>query len=250
MTAPLSPRAEAAIHALHPTIGGSAGLLTIGVPCRAVLLAVLPLDAKTPAGEDATGLILSVTIVGLPPQQVQVGVYVPPEAHHLLVAGRDLPGRATPDAVESISIDWPAALAEAQGGRPEHPAASGFHIADDRQDAPSDPAPLPEAATDPPTPGAVTGEAPRPAGAAPLKPGDKRGAVAPATIDGEVAGARLSNDDLIEISALILEMNEVHLRALTALHEHPDESAELSAQWQPLIARAFELVPLVDGVAS
>src|SRR5579862_380464 len=125
-TAPLSTGQEAAIHALDPTIGGSAGLLTSGIPCRAVLLAVLPLDAKTSSGEDATGLVLSVTIVGRPPFQAQVGVHVPTEARHLLVAGRDLPARTTDGGVGSVTIDWPAALAEAAGGRPDPGSISGF----------------------------------------------------------------------------------------------------------------------------
>jgi hypothetical protein len=200
-----------------------------------VLLAVLPLDAKTSAGEDATGLILSVTIVGQPPYQAKVGLHVPPEARHLLVAGRDLPAMATADGVESVTIDWAAALAEAAGGQPESAPQGGFAIAPSEA-APSDAVASPQEAAALDSSNGVAAVA-----AVPLKPGDKRGAVAPATISRDVPG--LSGDDLAEVSALIAEMNEVHLRTLTALDDRPDVCADLSGQWQPLYARAFELVP-------
>jgi hypothetical protein len=247
MTAPLSPTEEAAIHALHPTIGGNAGLLTSGVPCRAVLLAVLPLDAQTPAGEDATGLVLSVTIVGQPPHQVQVGVHVPPDARHLLVAGRDLPASATADGVESVTIDWPAALAEAAAGGPESAPQGGFPIAPAEQAAPTDLATSPQETADLQSSGALTVNEFGAAEEVPLKPGDKRGAIAPATTPRDVPGERLSDDDLTELSCLIAEMNEVHVRAMTALDDNPDACAALSAQWQPLWARAFELMPSGEG---
>jgi hypothetical protein len=248
MTAPLSPTEEAAIHALDPSIGGSAGLLTSGVPCRAVLLAVLPIDAKTSGGEDATGLILSVTVIGQPPHQAHVGVHVPPEAHHLLVAGRDLPARATADGVNSVAIDWPAALAEAAGGTPESAQPGGFHIVE--RTAPSDLADWQKEGPDTQSPSSVTGNGYAAAEAEPLKSGDKRGAIAPATITHEVPGTHISDDNLPELSALIAEMNGVHLRALTALEDHPDVCTALSAQWQPLYARAFELVPSVEAPTS
>jgi hypothetical protein len=244
MTAPLSPTEEAAIHALHPTLGGSAGLLTSGVPCRAVLLAVLPLDAKTSAGEDATGLILSVTIVGQPPYQAKVGVHVPLDARHLLVAGRDLPALATADGVESVTIDWAAALAEAAGGQPESASQGGFAIAPSvGQGDASDPVNSPHEAADLHSSNGLGA-----AETVPLKPGDKRGAIAAATISPDVPG--LSGDDLSELSALVAEMNEVHLRALTALDDRPDACTELAGQWQPLYSRAFELVPCVEGPTS
>lgn len=212
MTAPLSPTEEAAIHALHPTLGGNAGLLTTGVPCRAVLLAVVPLDAQTPAGEEATGLILSVTIVGQPPYQARVGVHVPPAARHLLVAGRDLPAVAVLDGVESVMIDWPAALAEAAGGTAQlaHEDTSTGMPAREEKVA--------------------------------LKPGDKRGAIAPATVRQDALSTRPSDEDLTELVALVTEMNELHLSALKALEERPDACAELSARWEPLFARAEELM--------
>jgi hypothetical protein len=248
MTAPLSPTEEAAIHALHPTIGGNAGLLTSGVPCRAVLLAVLPLDAQTPAGEDATGLVLSVTIVGQPPHQLQVGVHVPPDARQLLVAGRDLPARATADGVESVTIDWPAALAEAAAGGPDSAPQGGFPIASGtEQAAPTDLATSSQETADLQSSGALTVNEFSAAEKVPLKPGDKRGAIAPATSPRDVPGERPSDDNLTELSCVIAEMNEVHVRAITALDDNPDACAELSAQWQPLWARAFELMPSGDG---
>jgi hypothetical protein len=82
------------------------------VACRAILLGVVSLDAKTSTGQDATGLVLSVTVVGCAPYQAQVGLYVPPEAVTLLNLGADLPAKALPAQTDAVAIDWAAALAD------------------------------------------------------------------------------------------------------------------------------------------
>jgi hypothetical protein len=65
---------------------------------------------KTSTGEDATGLVLSVTIPGLDPYQAQVGMYVPPAALALLAPGIELPGKALTGNNDAVAIDWTAFL--------------------------------------------------------------------------------------------------------------------------------------------
>jgi hypothetical protein len=245
LTAPLSPTEEAALHALDPTIGGTAGPLASGVPCRAVLLAVLPLDAKTMAGEDATGLILSVTIVGQPPHQAQVGAYVPPEARYLLVAGRDLPGTVIAGGTDAVTIDWAAALAESAGTEPGAAPQDGFHVDPSTGQAAPAEASSPRQAAHLQWSGVIANQ---PGASEPesLQPGDQGAVTAPPAQRGETA-KRLSDDQLMELSALIAAMNQVYLGALKALEDHPDACAELTEQWQALHTRALELVPYVDS---
>jgi hypothetical protein len=248
LTAPLSPTEEAALEALDPTIGGSAGPLASGVPCRAVLLAVLPLDAKTMKGEDATGLILSVTVVGQPPHQAQVGVYVPPEARYLLVAGRDLPGSVTAGGNDAVTIDWVAALAESSGAQPSAAPEAGFHVDPGAvQAAPADTAGSPQPTVDLQPAGPLTASEPGAAESEPSQSGELRVVVAPSSMQRGVAARRLSADELLELSALISAMNQLYLRAMTALDGQPDACAELSAQWTCLHDRALELVPYADS---
>jgi hypothetical protein len=101
-------------HALDPAVGGAAGILASGVPCTAVVLAVIPLPGqKTSMGEDATGMVMSVTIPGFDPFQAQAGMYVPPAALSRLAAGSLLTGKAMPGMHDAVAIDWNAFLAEA-----------------------------------------------------------------------------------------------------------------------------------------
>lgn len=99
-------------HALDPSLGGVAGIMANGVPCRATLLAVVPLPGqRTALGEDATGLVMSVTIPGQAPFQAQTGVYVPPAALARLQPGAQLVGKALPGTTDAVVIDWNAFLA-------------------------------------------------------------------------------------------------------------------------------------------
>ena len=98
-------------HAMDPSVGGAAGTLANGVPCQATLLAVIPLPGqKTSTGEDATGLVMSVTIAGQAPYQAQVGAYVPPAALARLAPGAEFEGKAMPGNNDAVAIDWNAFL--------------------------------------------------------------------------------------------------------------------------------------------
>jgi len=94
-----------------PALGGSAGILRDGVLCHAVVLAAFPLGQQTATGQDATGLVLEVTVPGEQPFQAQIGIYVPPEAAHLLASGTVLPARAVQGNMNAVTIDWAAAVA-------------------------------------------------------------------------------------------------------------------------------------------
>lgn len=99
-------------HAMDPSVGGAAGIFANGVACRATLLAVVPLPGqKTSTGEDATGLVMSVTIPGQAPYQAQTGAYVPPAALARLTPGAELIGKAMPGVTDAVAIDWNAFLA-------------------------------------------------------------------------------------------------------------------------------------------
>jgi hypothetical protein len=98
-------------HALDPTFGGAAGILANGVPCSAVVLAVIPLPGqKTSTGEDATGMVMSVTIPGFDPFQAQTGMYVPPAALARLGPGAELPAKTITGNNDAVAIDWDAFL--------------------------------------------------------------------------------------------------------------------------------------------
>jgi len=99
-------------HAMDPSVGGIAGILANGVPCSATVLAVVPLPGqKTSMGEDATGLVMSVTVAGQPPFQAQTGTYVPPAALARLTPGAELVGTTLPGVRDAVAIDWNAFLA-------------------------------------------------------------------------------------------------------------------------------------------
>jgi hypothetical protein len=100
---------EVTSHPMDPAVGGAAGIRANGVPCRATVLAVIPLTGqKTSAGEDATGLVLSVTIDGQAPFQAQTGMYVPPAAMPRLAAGVELVGKAIVGHNDAVVVDWNA----------------------------------------------------------------------------------------------------------------------------------------------
>jgi hypothetical protein len=100
---------EVTSHPMDPAVGGAAGIRANGVPCRATVLAVIPLTGqKTSAGEDATGLVLSVTIDGQAPFQAQTGMYVPPAAMPRLAAGVELVGKAIAGNNDAVVVDWNA----------------------------------------------------------------------------------------------------------------------------------------------
>jgi hypothetical protein len=102
---------EVTSHAMDPSLGGAAGILANGVPCRATLLAVIPLPGqKTSTGQDATGLVMSVTIGGGLPYQAQCGAYVPPAALAKLSPGAELQGTAIVGNNDAVVIDWDAFL--------------------------------------------------------------------------------------------------------------------------------------------
>ena len=98
-------------HPMDPSVGGAAGILANGVTCRATVLAVIPLPGqKTSTGEEATGLVMSVTIAGQAPFQAQVGAYVPPAALARLAPGAELEGKALPGNNDAVAIEWNAFL--------------------------------------------------------------------------------------------------------------------------------------------
>jgi len=98
-------------HAMDPSVGGAAGILANGVPCSAVVLAVIPLPGqKTSTGQDATGMVMSVTIPGFDPFQAQTGMYVPPAALARLTPGTELAGKAINGNNDAVAIDWDAFL--------------------------------------------------------------------------------------------------------------------------------------------
>jgi hypothetical protein len=105
---------EVTSHPIDPAVGGAAGIRANGVPCRATVLAVVPLTGhKTSAGEDATGLVLSVTIEDHPPFQAQTGMYVPPAAMPRLAPGVELVGKAIVGHNDAVAIDWNAFMNDA-----------------------------------------------------------------------------------------------------------------------------------------
>ncbi|MGZ4805467.1 MAG: hypothetical protein ACXV5U_03715 [Ilumatobacteraceae bacterium] len=96
-------------HPLDPSFGGAADIMANGVPCTAVVLAVVPLPGqKTSMGEDATGLVMLVTVPGFDPYQAQTGTYVPPAALALLAPGVELTGKAIVGTNDAVAIDWAA----------------------------------------------------------------------------------------------------------------------------------------------
>jgi hypothetical protein len=102
---------EVTSHAMDPSVGGLAGIRTNGVACRATVMAIIPLPGqKTSVGEDATGLVLSVTINGQAPFQAQTGMYVPAAALDRLAPGDELDGKALPGKNDAVAIDWNAYL--------------------------------------------------------------------------------------------------------------------------------------------
>ena len=104
---------EVTSHAIDPSVGGAAGIRANGVPCRATVLAIIPLvGQKTSAGEDATGLVLSVTIDGQDPFQAQTGMYVPPAAMPRLAPGIELVGKAIVGHNDAVVVDWNAFMNE------------------------------------------------------------------------------------------------------------------------------------------
>jgi hypothetical protein len=100
---------EVTSHAIDPSIGGAAGIRANGVPCRAIVLAIIPLTGqRTSAGEDATGLVLSVTVDGQDAFQAQTGMFVPPAAMPRLAPGVELVGKAIVGHNDAVVIDWNA----------------------------------------------------------------------------------------------------------------------------------------------
>jgi hypothetical protein len=102
---------EVPITRADPSAGGTSGILRDGVDCTAIVLAAFPLGQKTSTGEDATGLVLQVTVLGSPTFQAQIGMYVPPAAAHLLAPGTTVPAKALPGQLNMVAIDWPALIA-------------------------------------------------------------------------------------------------------------------------------------------
>ena len=97
---------------MDPSIGGAAGIMATGLPCRATVLAVIPLPGqKTSTGEDATALVMSVTIAGQAPFQAQTGLHVPPAALAMLAPGAEVEGKVLADNNNAVAIDWNAFLA-------------------------------------------------------------------------------------------------------------------------------------------
>jgi hypothetical protein len=92
---------------MHPSVGSVAGILANGVVCRATVLAIIPLPGqKTSAGEDATGLVLSVTIAGQAPFRARTSMYVPAAALDRLAPGDELDGKALPGTNDAVVINW------------------------------------------------------------------------------------------------------------------------------------------------
>jgi hypothetical protein len=103
---------EVTSHPMERLIGGAAGIMANGVPCQATLLALIPLPGqKTSTGQDATGLVMLVTIGGGLPFQAQCGAYVPPAALAKLAPGAQLEGKALVGNNDAVAIDWDAFLA-------------------------------------------------------------------------------------------------------------------------------------------
>lgn len=98
-------------HAVDPSVGGAVGILANGVACRATVLAVIPLPGqKVSTGEDATGLVMLVSVAGQAPYQAQTGAYVPPAALAILAPGDELEGKTMPGINDAVAIDWNAFL--------------------------------------------------------------------------------------------------------------------------------------------
>jgi hypothetical protein len=91
----------------------AATVLSSGIPVRAVLVQSQPLNARTQAGVDLYGLVLTVLQEGQPPRQLQLGYPVPGNCVPLLYPGSNVPAKVLPDRPDLVAIDWDAAVAEA-----------------------------------------------------------------------------------------------------------------------------------------
>lgn len=70
----------------------------------------MPHGPSAATGEDATGMVMSVTIPGFDGFQAQSGMYVPPAALSRLTPGVELAGKAMPGTNDAVAIDWNAFL--------------------------------------------------------------------------------------------------------------------------------------------
>lgn len=98
----------------HATgLPAAATVLATGIPVRAVVVQSQALNARTQAGVDLYGLLLTVLQEGQPPRQVQLGYPVPASGVPLLYPGSNVPAKILPDHPDLVAIDWEAAIAEA-----------------------------------------------------------------------------------------------------------------------------------------
>lgn len=97
----------------HATgLPAAATVLASGVPARAVVVQSQPLNARTQAGVDLYGLLLTVLQEGRSPRQVQLGYPVPATCVPLLYPGSNVPAKILPEQPDLVAIDWDAAMIE------------------------------------------------------------------------------------------------------------------------------------------
>jgi hypothetical protein len=86
-------------------------VLEAGVPCRAMVMNVMPMPGQVDRqGQPITLFVLQATMEGVAPWVVQVGLNVPPEAARVAVRGANLPAKVIPGDEAVVAIDWQAAL--------------------------------------------------------------------------------------------------------------------------------------------
>ena len=90
----------------------AADILAKGTAARVAVVEASALGMKNPAGVDLYRFVLTVTVEGRAPYQIEVGNPVPPDAVPLLYPGSNLPAKVMPGKDNDLAIDWATAATE------------------------------------------------------------------------------------------------------------------------------------------
>jgi hypothetical protein len=101
--------------AKRPSVGAhdTGRILELGTACRATIVRSQPLGMRHQTGDDLYALVLTISIPGRPPSQIQISDQVSVAAISLLHSGNTLPAKHMPGTnVREVAIDWALALAQ------------------------------------------------------------------------------------------------------------------------------------------